>query len=304
LLAHSLAAVHGCPIILRPQLPFTHACPLTQSASLAQRLMQAPSAQRNGSQFCTPGGRQLPTPLQPPAVFSRSPLHDGAEQMVSAAYRAQPPIPSQAPVVPQVAATSTLQMPCGSETPASVGQQVPRRSCWLQLTQAASQAMLQQTPSVQKPEPHSLSPLQTAPIGLAPQLPFAHSVPLAQSELDVHVVAHLFVAGLQLYGAQIVVGPALQCPWPSQTLMPLTEAPSHVPDLQIVPAGCLRQWPCPSQVPSPPQLEAGEAAHAAESSCIPFGTNEHVPGALWLLHVLHVSVQAVSQQRPSTQKPL
>src|SRR5205085_1663924 len=84
-----------------------------------------------------------------------------------------------------------------------------------------------------------------------------------------------------------------------------TEAPSQVPGLQTVPAGCLRQWPCPSHVPSRPQLEAGVAAHADdESSGSPFATNEQMPGAPAALQVLQVSPQALWQQTPSTQKPL
>jgi hypothetical protein len=40
-------------------------------------------------------------------VFRRSPLHDGAVQTIWAAKRAQPPMPSQAPVIPQVAGAWT-----------------------------------------------------------------------------------------------------------------------------------------------------------------------------------------------------
>jgi hypothetical protein len=46
LLMHSPAAEHGWPFGLGPQLPLSQICPLTQSASLAQRAMQAPSLQR------------------------------------------------------------------------------------------------------------------------------------------------------------------------------------------------------------------------------------------------------------------
>ncbi len=56
-----------------------------------------------GVQFWTPCGRQVPSPSQVPAVFRRVPLQMGARQTVSAAYFAQPPIPSQRPVCPQVA---------------------------------------------------------------------------------------------------------------------------------------------------------------------------------------------------------
>jgi hypothetical protein len=86
--------------------------------------------------------------------------------------------------------------------------------------------------------------------------------------------------------------------------MSLTDAPSHVPALQTVPVGCLRQAPCPSQVPSRPQVDAAVATQAPESSATPLGTNEQMPGAFGALQVLHVSPQALLQQTPSTQKPL
>src|SRR3954463_4095999 len=170
--------------------------------------------------------------------------------------------------------------------------------------QAPLQATLQQRPSVQNPDLHSLSFTHTAPFGLGPQLPLTHRMPAAQSAFDVHVVAQLRVAASQLNGAQIVAGPALHRPSPSHTSMSLTAAPSQVPGLHPVPAGCLRQRPCPSQVPSRPQLDAGVAAHAGESSGSPFATKEQSPGALAALQVLQVSPQALLQQTPSTQKPL
>ena len=115
----------------------------------------------------------------------------------------------------------------------------------------------------------------------------------------------MFVAGSQLNGAQIVAGPARQPPWPSQTLTSLMAAPSQVPGLHSVPAGYLRQ--CALAVAGavePAGRDGADAAQAADCSGAPFGTNEQIPGALWSLHVLHVSVQALLQQTPSTQKPL
>jgi hypothetical protein len=46
LLAQSPAPAHGWPFVFFPQLPFWQAMPAMQSLLLAQRLMQAPSAQR------------------------------------------------------------------------------------------------------------------------------------------------------------------------------------------------------------------------------------------------------------------
>src|SRR4051812_13678979 len=164
--------------------------------------------------------------------------------------------------------------------------------------------MLQHSPSVQNPDLHSLSLLHSAPLGFSPQLPFAHTTPLAQSPLETQLVAHLFVAGSQLYGAHTVVGPDRQRPWSSQTLTSLTAAPLQVPGLQTVPAGNLRHWPWPSHVPSSPQVATAETGQAPDGSAAPLATNEQTPGALWSLQVLQVSEQALLQQTPSTQKPL
>jgi hypothetical protein len=96
---------------------------------------QAVPAHLYGQQFCTPGARQVPEPSQVPAVSRRVPAHDGGEQIVSAAYIAQPPKPSHVPVWPHEATPSSLQTPCGSGMPGSTGQHVPTRPTTLQLTQ-------------------------------------------------------------------------------------------------------------------------------------------------------------------------
>jgi hypothetical protein len=87
-------------------------------------------------------------------------------------------------------------------------------------------------------------------------------------------------------------------------LTSLMAAPSHVPGLQMVPGGYLRHWPWPSQVPSSPQVDTAEAAQVPDGSVAPLATKEQTPGAPWSLQVLHVPVQALLQQTPSTQKPL
>jgi hypothetical protein len=185
--------------------------PLTQSASVWQWLAQAPSTHWKGSQSCTPGARQEPLPSQVPAVLSRSPLHDGATQTVSRAYLEHPPIPSQTPDCPQLDAGLRAQMPWGSAAPSVVGPQVPLRPSCAQLTQGPVQAVLQQTPSAQKPEAHCDPALQTAPGGLGPQLPFTHFEP-TQSLSELQVPAQVPVVASQLNGAQMTVGPAVQVP--------------------------------------------------------------------------------------------
>ena len=103
----------------------------------------------------------------------------------------------------------------------------------------------------------------------------------------------------------MVAGPAVQVPWPSQTRTFWTAAPLQVPDPQLAPATRLRQAPLPSQVPSKPQLDGSEAGQVlVERGVEPAGTNAQTPGELGVLQDLQVPVQALLQQRPSTQKPL
>jgi len=243
--------------------------------------------------------------LQVPAVLRRSPLHDGATQIVSGAYSEQPPTPSQVPVWPHEAGPLSRHMSCGSSRPGSTGQHVPSRPVWLQLTHAPRQPTLQQTPSAQKPEAQSPSLVQLAPDGLGPQLPFTHRVPATQSALDRHALMQARVAASQLNGAQIVAGPGLQWPTPSQTLTPTTDASAHAPALHTVPETCCRQAPLPSQVPSSPQLDVAATGQTlGVRGAPPAGTALQFPGDPWTLQAIHVPVQAVLQQTPSTQKPL
>jgi hypothetical protein len=87
--------------------------------------------------------------------------------------------------------------------------------------------------------------------------------------------------------------------------MSLTAAPSQVPAAQVVPATKLRQAPLPSQVPSSPQLETSDFGQVlADRGATPAGTTAQIPGELGVLQALQVSVQALLQQKPSTQKPL
>jgi hypothetical protein len=88
---HSAPAEHGWPFCLGPHSPLTQACPISQSASLLQTLLHAPSTHLNGLQFCTPCGRHVPSPSQVPGVLRRVPVHEGAMHWVSAAYFSQPP---------------------------------------------------------------------------------------------------------------------------------------------------------------------------------------------------------------------
>ena len=182
---------------------------------------------------------------------------------------------------------------------------MPSRAGWLQLTQAPPHATLQQTPSAQNPEAHWAPVVQTAPWGLGPQLPETHLTPETQSASDRQSAKHAPALASQPKGAQIVCGPGWQLPCPSHTSPPVTAAPWQVPGLHTIPAGYCRQLPCPSQVPSRPHVATSDLGHvAAEGGGLPAGTKLQTPGAPGMLQALHASVQAVSQQTPSTQNPL
>ena len=168
-------------------------------------------------------------------MFIRSPVQDGETQTVSAAYLAQPPRPSQAPVWPQLDLSVAVQTLWGSAIPMAVGQQVPMRPLWLQLTHGPVQATLQQKPSAQKFEAHWTEAVQTAPMGRLPQLPFTHLTLGAQSASDAQVTTQLLVLLSQEKGAQMVAGPGVQLPVPSHTRTPPTDAPSQVPGWHTVP---------------------------------------------------------------------
>jgi hypothetical protein len=93
------------------------------------------------------------------------------------------------------------QRPPGSLPPSGTFEQVPMRPCTVQLMQVpfvcVLQALLQQTPSVQKPLMHWLALLHAAPFGARPHVPFVHTFPLEQSALVVHEVLHSPVPAVQ-----------------------------------------------------------------------------------------------------------
>jgi hypothetical protein len=167
------------------------------------------------------------------------------------------------------------------------------------------QAALQHNPSAQNPEAQSSSFAHTAPRGLGPQLPLTQVTPGAQSAFDRQSPKQALAVASQLYGAQTVAGPGLQRPRPSHTLTSCKAAPAQVPGLQIFPAGCLRQAPLPSHLPSRPQVATADSTHwPATDGAPPAGTAAQMPGESATLHAMQVSRHAVLQHRPSTQKPL
>jgi hypothetical protein len=96
--------------------------------------------------------------------------HFSPEHTVPGAYLLQPPAPSQRPLVPHEAAPWSVHTPRLSTAPCVSGVHVPRDDASAQLRQAPAQAVLQQTPSVQKPDAQSVPFVQVPPGSLRPQL--------------------------------------------------------------------------------------------------------------------------------------
>ena len=92
-------------------------------------------------------GAQVPA-AQREASVSVDPLHEGCLHTAPVAYLRQPPLPSQAPSVPQVATPWSGQSLCGS-VPKSATMQVPTLPGSAQVWQAWEQSSAQHTPSKQ-----------------------------------------------------------------------------------------------------------------------------------------------------------
>jgi hypothetical protein len=95
--------------------------------------------------------------------------------------------------------------------------------------------VLQHTPCMQKPDTHSL-PLRHRPVGGREQSPFMQGRPLTHCASLAQASKQAPVAGLQVNGTQMMVGPGRHWPAPSHTLEPTTASPSQVPARHRVPS--------------------------------------------------------------------
>jgi hypothetical protein len=161
---------------------------VTQSVSAAHVVAQAvPLQVRYGVQLIIMPAAQLPVPLHVLAVVSVPPLHDAAAQTVPAVYFAHAPFPSQDPSVPHVDAVCMVQLLSGSVPTTTLPHvpSVPAPLCAaVHAVHVPEHAVLQQTPSAQKPLVHWVPspPVQGLPsICAAVQTPLLQKLPAAQS---------------------------------------------------------------------------------------------------------------------------
>jgi len=269
-----------------------------------QVVLQAVDPQTSGVQLCVTAVGQVPVPVQVAATVATPLVQLAARQEVVAGATAQVPLPVQAPVLPQGGAatqrasanpgTSLAQVPA---VPPVLAAEHPR--------QVPVQALLQQTPSTQKAEPHWAAEVQAAPLARqvppvqATHLPLTHWSPVAQFAAVVQLVVQAVAP--QMKGEQVCVTAVGQAPVPLQLAACVATPPVQLAARQDVVVGATAQAPVPVQVPVLPQ---GGAATQRESAAPP-ARLVHVPlvpPVLAFEQAVQAPVQAVLQQNPSTQK--
>jgi len=112
--------------------------------------------------------------------------HFSGAQTVPGRYLRQAPAPLHFPSVPQDGAPWSVQLFRGSLLPSAIGVHLPSDDDRAQLRQPPPQASLQQTPSTQLPDWHSVPTLQTWPSCFGPQVLFTQAMPATQSESLLH----------------------------------------------------------------------------------------------------------------------
>jgi hypothetical protein len=127
------------------------------------------------------------------------------------------------PVLPQLAAPSSLHTPARSVPPAGIGEQVPTLPGTAHETQLALQAVLQHTPWAQIPLTHSAFPAHTAPAVFRPHDPAPQVAGATQSASAVHV--DLQAPTPQVNGKQDVAAGTTHAPEPSQVPIGVSVVP-------------------------------------------------------------------------------
>jgi hypothetical protein len=301
-LSHSAPAPQIWPRRFFPQAPPVQTFPGAQSPSTAQTAVQPVPLQAKGVQLWVVAGLQTPAPSQLRAnVAVVIPFGQaGPAHCVPAAYSWQPPLPSQKPVVPQVAAPWAMHCPVESAPPAAIGEQVPALAASAQDMHLPAQAVAQQTPWAQMPLPHSVPPAQTAPVGLSPHEPAIQVAGWAQSASALQ--ADLHAAAPQAKGKQELDVGRRQAPAPSQLADGVKVVPvaGQLAAAQAVPFTYF--WQAPAwHLPLVPHPVGPWSTHDAAGSGRPAGMAVQVPNVPASAQDWQALAQAVRQQTPCAQ---
>jgi hypothetical protein len=134
-------------------------------------------------------------------------------------------------------------------------------------------------------------------------VPELHIAVAAQSAGPAQGAAVQALAPAHVYGAQLVVAPGVQVPWPSQVeaAVSIDVEGSHEPARQTAPIAWSAHMPLPSHVPVEPHVEALIGRQVARGSLPPAGTGWQLPAFCATAHEVHGSQLAESQHTFSTQ---
>jgi hypothetical protein len=192
-LPHSGPVAQAAPFDLSPHEPLLQVAKGAQSALVAQVALQALVPQANGKQEVDAGVTQVPVPSQVEPAVKVVPLagQAAAAQAVPCWNFSHPPA-WHLPSVPQPVAPWSTQVPAGSG-PEATAVQRPIDPAMAHDWQVPVQAVVQQTPCSQFPDPHSGSAEQKAPIGLRPHELLVQTLPDEQSVLPVQAWKHRVV---------------------------------------------------------------------------------------------------------------
>ncbi|HEX4405222.1 MAG TPA: hypothetical protein VH560_10370, partial [Polyangia bacterium] len=154
---------------MRPHEPFVHTAGASQSASPAHVALQAAAPHAKGKHDVAAGVTHAPAPSQvaPGVNVVLAAGQVAAAHGVPCAYFWHAPA-EHMPFVPQVAAAVAVHVPDGSDAPVATLPQMPMAPASAHERHASAQAVAQQTPCAQKPEPHSDMSEQKAPLPFLP----------------------------------------------------------------------------------------------------------------------------------------
>jgi hypothetical protein len=173
-LAHSVPSPQTEPGALSPQEPAVQTAGVWQSASAAQLALHASAPQRNGKHELAGGVTQAPAPSQVEPGVKVVLGQLGSPHDVPCANFWHAPA-AHMPFVPQLAAAWATQVLDGSGAPVGTSAQVPMAPASAHDLQAPAQAVAQQTPCAQTPEPHSRAVEQNEPMGFGPHELCSHT---------------------------------------------------------------------------------------------------------------------------------
>jgi hypothetical protein len=227
----------------------------------------------------------------------------GGAQGVPAAKSSQAPLPSQKPVVSQLAAPAFEQVFVGSGPPLGTGVQVPAVAERAQERHVPVHAVLQQTPCAQKPLAHSAPSAQVAPGDLRPHEPLPLQTAGASQSASAAQLALQAEAPQRNGKHELAVG-VTQAPAPSQVEpgVKVVLFAGQVASPQGVP--CANFWQAPAaHIPFVPHVAAALATQVFEGSGAPGVTSPQAPMAPGSAQDLQGAVQAPEQHTPWAQKP-